>query len=553
MRTRARIAVLSLFVAISLCSCGSCGGTYTPPSAPGSPQDLSITTGSTGDTLSWSSVSDADSYNVYFSAAGLSYSKYSSTTGTSWLLPFYGYYKVSAENDVGEGTLSSACYREKPAENVVETPIFSPTAGNFTNDVDEDITITCTTADSIIYYTTDGTTPIIGGSPEYSTPITVSTGTTVTITAIAVASGYSNSDAAQGTFHNVGWQLVGDVGFSDGEVSYVSIAVNSEGTPYVAYRDASTTKATVKYYDGSSWITLGGTGLSSGSAFHISMAIDDADAVYVAYYDGDKSGMATVCRFAYSEGAWTTVGSAGFSAGVALYLSLALNSTGIPYLAYLDGSDSLYRATVQYRSGTSWLTLGSTRPSTGMVSGTSLAISEDGIPYLAYIDNNLSDMATVTKYYGNTWTDVGDTVFSSGSVESISLALDSAGMPYVAYKDNGTTANGKISVRQFNGSSWIYLGMEGLSSDTVDNVSLAIFGDGTLFVAYKDNNTIAAGKPTVQQYDEDMGTWISVGTEGFGTETVLDYLDLAIDADGIPFVAFKDGTADNKATVMVYR
>jgi hypothetical protein len=55
------------------------------------------------------------------------------------------------------------------------------------------VTISDTTPNSVIFYTTDGTTPT-AASPQYSGPIAVSS--TETVEAIAVTSGFSNSSVA---------------------------------------------------------------------------------------------------------------------------------------------------------------------------------------------------------------------------------------------------------------------------------------------------------------------------------------------------------------------
>jgi len=68
------------------------------------------------------------------------------------------------------------------------TPTFSPVAGTYTSA--QTVTISEATAGATIYYTTNGTTPTTS-STVYSGPISV--GTTETLNAIAVASGYSTS------------------------------------------------------------------------------------------------------------------------------------------------------------------------------------------------------------------------------------------------------------------------------------------------------------------------------------------------------------------------
>ncbi len=78
------------------------------------------------------------------------------------------------------------------------TPTFSPAPGTYS--AAQSVTLLDATAGASIYYTTNGTTPTVTPSELYSptTPINVSSNTT--IEAIAVASGYSNSAVASGTY-----------------------------------------------------------------------------------------------------------------------------------------------------------------------------------------------------------------------------------------------------------------------------------------------------------------------------------------------------------------
>ena len=66
----------------------------------------------------------------------------------------------------------------------------------------------------------------------------------------------------------------------------------------------------------------------------------------MSYEDGGSDSKATVMTC--NGTAWTTVGVAGFSAGMADFPSLALNrSTGAPYLVFVDYGDGIHgRATV---------------------------------------------------------------------------------------------------------------------------------------------------------------------------------------------------------------
>jgi O-glycosyl hydrolase len=75
------------------------------------------------------------------------------------------------------------------------TPVYSPAAGTYTSA--QTVSITDATAGATIYYTLDGSTPT-ANSARYAAPISVST--TTTINSIALASSYTASAVASGTF-----------------------------------------------------------------------------------------------------------------------------------------------------------------------------------------------------------------------------------------------------------------------------------------------------------------------------------------------------------------
>ena len=54
-----------------------------------------------------------------------------------------------------------------------------------------------------------------------------------------------------------------------------------------------------------------------------------------------------------SDFKWTYVGYKGFSAGAAKDISLAINESGQPYVAFVDGANG-WDATVMKFNGTSW-------------------------------------------------------------------------------------------------------------------------------------------------------------------------------------------------------
>ena len=75
------------------------------------------------------------------------------------------------------------------------TPTFSPAAGTYTQA--QNVTISCTTDNATIYYTTDGNDPSTSSS-VYSAPLVISE--TTTVKAMAAADGYNNSSVASATY-----------------------------------------------------------------------------------------------------------------------------------------------------------------------------------------------------------------------------------------------------------------------------------------------------------------------------------------------------------------
>lgn len=96
------------------------------------------------------------------------------------------------------------------------------------------------------------------------------------------------------------------------------------GLPQVAFAD-------------SSWQMVGNDCFSAGNYFPISMALDSSDTPYIAFTDETQGFNCTVMKL--DGGSWVPVGNTGFTTSPALYPSLVIDGTGTPYVAYQDPSN----------------------------------------------------------------------------------------------------------------------------------------------------------------------------------------------------------------------
>ena len=97
---------------------------------------------------------------------------------------------LTAIQDIQNWTFTTGVTQTQAA-----TPTFSPVAGTYTSA--QNVTISSTTSGATIYYTTNGSTPTTS-STKYTGPVAV--GTTETLNAIAVATGFANSNVGAAAY-----------------------------------------------------------------------------------------------------------------------------------------------------------------------------------------------------------------------------------------------------------------------------------------------------------------------------------------------------------------
>jgi len=293
------------------------------------------------------------------------------------------------------------------------------------------------------------------------------------------------------------WIPVGNpAGFSGVEaLGTTSIAIDANGTPYVVYvgNAIGGSGAVLMQYNGSSWVSVGA---SADIAFFPAIAIYGTTP-YIAYIDGGYVNAATVMK--YSGGTLIPVGNPGFAGGTVGGggISLAIDRNGTPYVVYSDVSNNKKATVMKYNSSSGiWVTVGNAGFSAGAATGMTIALDSTGTPYVAYEDLANSDKATVMKFNGSNWVGLGNTDFTAGIAGCLSIAIGKNDTPYVAFGD--ATNDYKATAMKFNGSSWVNVGGAGFSTGHSSSEQITMSASGVPYVAFQDS---AYGhKATVMKY-----------------------------------------------------
>jgi hypothetical protein len=345
-----------------------------------------------------------------------------------------------------------------------------------------------------------------------------------------------------GMLFSQSWWDVGTAGLSPGMAVYPSLAIDSNGTPYVVFKDiAHSGKATVMKYNGTMWEIVGAPGFSAGEAEFTSIAVDRFGNPYVVYMDVANSNKATVMK--YNGITWETVGTAGFSSSTAYYTTIAIDQNNIPFVGYVDYGNSR-KATVMRFNGVNWETVGSAGFTDGIVDKTALTLDQNGFPYIIFIDAANSQKATVMYYDALNWQTLGVAGFSDEPIDYPSIFIDRNGVTYVAYAEGFLEKKATVRMR---GSSWETLGNPRFSEGYIRYTSIAVSKDGTPYIAFWEGDHFTF-KGTALKFNG--ADWGALGTsDSVFSSTMADYTNIVISPSGIPVVSYLDVYNSNRVTV----
>jgi len=251
------------------------------------------------------------------------------------------------------------------------------------------------------------------------------------------------------------------------------------------------------------------------------------------------------------DGEFHEIGGREFSPPQAYFLDLAIGSDGTPFVGFVDGSDASHAVVMSYHPASKeWKRLGDTPLSEGMAGKVALTMTSTDDLYAAFNDAADSNRVTVKKWAPdlNRWVIVGGQGISTPEAMQLDLASSPGGELFLAYKDDTQFLRATVLRYDTATAEWVMVGRPGFTAAEVNFLSLAIDPAGKPYIGYYDEDL--GGKPTVMRFKPDARTWELVGERGF-TAAMTAGTVMATDRKGKPYLAFTDGhDFTYKTTVM---
>ena len=409
-------------------------------------------------------------------------------------------------------------------------------SGNYTTNQNVDLSaVDEMDPDPQIYYTENGTDPTVNSTPYYL-PISIDTIGTTVLKFIAVDNAGHISDiitrvyfldkaAVSGTWNST---LV-DIN----NLEYNSIVIDSAGYPHIAYYQNAISGGNPQlkyaYKDKNGWHIETVESSGSGSGAHVSIALDSEGNPHLAYEDIFGGATPYMLKYAYRDsiGVWhistLTTSYAGNTRGDQI--------EGINLILYNDQprisfyNDTGRQIEYMYLNGTSWVT---EIVATSGSQYDSLALDSLGNPRISYCSispqSGYSSLRYAERMVDGTWkwNIVDNSAYYVG--EWNSLALDSFGNPYISYIWN----NKYLKYAYWNGTQWQIANVSDAKAsasklvlDQSNNI-LIVFGDVdyNLEYAYREGD-----QWVISNIDSSDGT--------FGL------FSLTLNASGVPNVSYE--------------
>lgn len=302
------------------------------------------------------------------------------------------------------------------------------------------------------------------------------------------------------------WTYVGESNISNSNINDdIALAVDSAGVPYMAYSNATTNKLIVKKYTNNTWSQVGSVVDNIAADSKISLIFANSLNPIVIYGNNDADVDIDILKAkTFINGAWNNYSG---DIGLGANQSVAVESTGVIYIAYTDYHDNLL--VKKFNVGSWNIVGGNTNLSGGLAS---LTLNSLGVPYLAYVDEYLQIVAVYLDISNNSWLSLGSIIVSKGNEPSIAIE-SGTNAPYVSYSGSVDDA---FFVKMFIGGTWVPAGNdENGFIDYGGNSNLVLSTDGHLYIVYLDLQSVVGVKSLQNGIWQDVGNNGAVGVTNY--------------------------------------
>lgn len=317
----------------------------------------------------------------------------------------------------------------------------------------------------------------------------------------------------------------------------LNLMMVSPNTPYISFdRSSLDHQLSVKRFNGSAMVDVGTNPISTKRAVYSKLARHTDGTIFLAFSDENEAYKATVMQYDGSN--WSVKGESGFTNTISSYLSIDVDSSGVPYLAFverLDTVDEGGRLAVRRWNGSAWEAVGPSYLTADKAYFVSLKIDPiTDQPIVVFVDRLIGNRAIAIRFNGSAWEYLGPPGFTASNSFYTNLQISPTGSVFVDYADS---AQGyRATVKRFDGSDWQLVGSSGFSPGMAYYNSLAISPTGNLAIAFVDSENNS--RVSAMTYEE--GNWNILGLAGFSFEDA-SWTSLAYDSGGIPYLACKIG------------
>lgn len=361
----------------------------------------------------------------------------------------------------------------------VSTPQFAPGEGTYSSA--QNVTISSSTADAAIRYTSDGSIPSETNGTLYATPVAISVSTT--LKAIAYKSGMKNSTIATASYVRTYAVTYKPNGASSGNVPL-------DNTAYIQNQSVT---------------VRGNTGTLAKSLYGFAGWNTSSDGSGVAYTEGQTFTMGTSDITLWAQWHVSRLASADAAASDLFGSGVATSADGTVLVVGAYAKTISYggqgAAYVYTKSGSDWVQaqrLVASDGAAGDLFGWSVACSGDGNVVVAgaysktVSGNTMRGAAYVFVRSGNSWTQMQKLTASDGA------ASDCFGLSVATTSDGGTVVVGACQNLSYRGAAYVFT----RSGSTWNQAQKLTASDGsandyfgTSVASSSDGATLAVGAP----------------------------------------------------------